>query len=166
MIRFSAPGQKDWYLKPLDGRARKGGEWGLNAKDYRGGEFLPKYIPRPIMPQIDAKDLHALLHFLRAHKIGVKFAKVPASRFHHEQRTDALKVAAIAGQPQLLKKPILASRDGGVLDGNHRLDAHVATGTPVPAFIIDLPFEQAIAALFAFPKTYAFGDGAKHPIAN
>ena len=54
-----------WFERPLDHRAPKGGEEGVNGHHYKGGEFLPFYVPRPVMPQIEHHDLNALIRFVR-----------------------------------------------------------------------------------------------------
>lgn len=160
-MAFDTPDQKDWFDHPLDARAAKGGEYGLDGKLHKGGEFLPHYVPRAIMPQVDETDLDALLAFLTGKGIGIRRETLPCDAFKVMQRVDEAHVQSmISGdQSALLAKPVLASNDPDIVDGNHRLAAHKALKSAVPAIIIDLPFEHAIAAVFEFPKTYALGNG-------
>lgn len=151
-----------WYQHPLDKRACAHGEMGVDGKQYRGGEFLPFYIPRAVMPQIDEADFDAFFAFIESK--GVSFTSETFSpkelRAHQRVSMDKAKHMDEA----TLAKPVLVSRDHYVLDGNHRWTAHVLNGTDVPAYQIDLDFEASIELMFAFPKTYSYGDGQNHPI--
>jgi hypothetical protein len=57
--------------------------------------------------------------------------------------------------PEVKSKPVFASLDLYILDGNHRWMLHYQERSRVPCYEIKLPFEDAIALMFAFPKTYA-----------
>ena len=142
-----------WYDSTLDLRAAKGGEESpLNCKGYRAGEFMPFDVPRIDMPQIDATDMPGLFAFLKAQGVVVtRLCNMPVTAFHPRQKI-IMDKAQRAGID--LSLPILAANDGTMLDGNHRWDAHKLAGTPLDAFQIGLPFEQAIKALFSYPKTY------------
>lgn len=151
-----------WYEHPIDKRAPVHGEFGVNGKMYKGGEWLPFYIPRAVMPQIDEKDYPDFFEFVKSKNVLF----VPKTFFPKElrahQRVSMDKAKHMdAGN---LAKPILVSRDHFVLDGNHRWTAHVLNGTQVPAFELELEFEASIELMFAFPKTYSYGDGRTHPI--
>ena len=80
------------------------------------------------------------------------------------QRVDWNKVTHM--DAVTLAKPVLASQDKFVLDGNHRWNAHVLNNSNLDAYVIGLDFEKAIQLLFAFPKTYSYGDGNLHPVTN
>jgi hypothetical protein len=120
---------------------------------FRGGEFLPFYVPRPDMPQVDEANLPELV--ARAFNAGISptFDVTDPRRLRAHQRVDH---ARAAGMPLAVKlKPILVSSDGYVLDGNHRWWAHVHEDDGYISVIrLGLPFEQAIAWLFELPFTY------------
>lgn len=125
------------------------------GRHYRGGELLPFYVPRDHMPQVDEHDLPALVAAAVAqNQLSPTFevAKVHDLRAH--QKVDMKRVRAMPDE--LLLKPILISRDGFVLDGNHRWTAHVLLNAPLtPAIKIGLNFGEAIDWLFTLPFTYA-----------
>jgi len=151
-----------WYKHPLDTRATKHGEIGVDGKEYKGGEFLPFYIPRPEMPQVDEIYYPELFLFIEAQHVSLKLEKFDPHALHAHQRVNWDKVRTM--DAETLAKPILTSEDGYVLDGNHRWTAHVLNKTEVNAYVIGLEFEKAIELLFSFPKTYAYGDGNFHPV--
>lgn len=159
------PTQLRWWDQPLHRRAAPGGEAGLDGKVRRGGQFLPFYVPREIMPQIDEVHLPALVKFALDRDVSVAFQAVDAHALRAHQRINLTH--ALSMPPEVLFKPLLVSSDGYVLDGNHRWWAHVHTDLAVaPTIRIGLPFEAAVGLLFEFPETYAYGDGHAHPIAN
>jgi len=151
----------DWYDHPLDTRAIAGGETGVDGREYKGGEFLPFYVPRPEMPQIDEADYPAFFEFVKARGWSYHLETVDPKTLHAHQRVAWNKVITMT--PAGLAKPILVSRDGYVLDGNHRREAHIRDGSDVCCYVLNLDFEAAIRLMFSFPKTYAYGDGRKHP---
>lgn len=142
--------QPAWYTRPLDPRAPAGGEVGVDGRERRGGEFEPFYVPRPVMPQLEASDYPELLAFASERGVTVTFETAHPDTLKPHQRISTLRDAF---DPAQLSKPVLASADSYILDGNHRLAAHKALGTPVPCYRVWLEFEPAIAFLFAFPKT-------------
>ncbi|MGN6818291.1 MAG: hypothetical protein ACTHJR_06425 [Sphingomonas sp.] len=147
-----------WYNQPLDLRAPRGGELGLNGREYKGGEFLPFYVPRPEMPQIDEIDLPEFLDFVRNRQVDVLTEAVDPATLRAHQRIDI--DIAVKMQPQVLAKPAVVSKDSYVLDGNHRWWAHVHQHlSPMNILRIGLPFAEAIALMFAFPKTYTLVPG-------
>lgn len=120
---------------------------------FRGGEFLPFYVPRPDMPQVDEANLPELV--ARAFNAGISpaFEVVDPSTLRAHQRIDHAKAKAMP--PGVYLKPVLISADGYVLDGNHRWWSHVYRHEGVMnAIRLGLPFEQAIAWLFELPFTY------------
>lgn len=152
----------DWYDHPLDTRAPTGGEIGLNGKHYKGGEFLPFYVPRPVMPQLDEADYPEFFDFVTAQGWSYRLTTLDPKELHFHQRVAWDKVIHMS--PEQLAKPILVSQDGFILDGNHRGEAHIRNHTAAPAVVINLDFEAAIKLMFSFPKTYAYGDGKEHQI--
>jgi hypothetical protein len=153
-----------WFTRPLDRRTPAGGEIGCDGHYRRGGEFEPFYIPRPVMPQVDEADQSALFDFIKNGGVDVVELVVPVEQLFFHQRVDMKLVADLP--PEAYNKPVLTSRDGFVLDGNHRAVAHKLRGDPVPCNQIEADFEDAMRLLFAFPKTYVYGDGQFHPITN
>jgi hypothetical protein len=155
-----------WYDRPLDQRAKVGGEVGLNGKFYHTGELMPFYVPRANMPQVNEDDYPALIHF--AASLGVDHLDdfVPCKDLKVHQKVDHKKVQHMVADPLLLKKRCLVSADSYVLDGNHRYWAHWKAGTVVPVIRFLLPFEAAIKFLFKFPRTYYYGDGRHNAIQN
>lgn len=128
---------------------------------FSGGEFLPFYIPRPDMPQIDYDDYGDLFSYLKKHQDQISVGVRPPKELRAHQRI----IRAIAENMDEIdcSKPVLVSSDDYILDGNHRWFAHVLRGTMVPTIVVNLPFEQALNCLCHFPKAYFYGDGKKHP---
>jgi hypothetical protein len=149
-----------WYDFAIDSRAHKGGEIGVDGKQYKGGEFMPFYVPRPEMPQIDEKDYPEFFEFVESQGWSYHQENCDPKTLHFHQRVTWNSNTKIT--EEVLEKPILVSRDGYVLDGNHRATAHLNLGTDTPAIILNLDFEPAIRLMFSFPKTYAYGDGKVH----
>ena len=143
-----------WYLESLSARVPAGGAVGIDGHFRRGGEFEPFFIPRGEMPQIDEGDLIDLLVHLTENGAAVTTVSEPPSNLIFHQRITEGCVPP-ADSP-LLHKPLLISRDGFVLDGNHRAIAHKRYGTDAVCLKIDADFGIAMALLFAFPKTYTY----------
>lgn len=141
----------DWF-EHLDTRAPKGGEIGVNGVCYQGGEFMPFYIPRPVMPQIDEADYPDLFAFADAEGVSIVTGEDDPRLFRAHQHVDRIRVESLT--EDLLRKPALVSVDRFVLDGNHRWAGHVAKATPMPYHELLLPFDLSMKFLFAFPKTY------------
>lgn len=136
----------------------------LHGQHFGGGEFLPFYVPRERMPQVDAADLPALFAFVERRGVAVSRCTASPRLFHARQRIDMERVVDM--DDALLAKPVLTSRDYYILDGNHRWMAHVLSRTKMSVMKIDLAFDDALDLLFAFPKTYSYGDGDYHPVTN
>lgn len=147
-----------WCDEPLPARAPTGGLIDpLNGRAYKGGELLPFYVPRPVMPQVDEAAYPALLAFAKAWDIEVDLETgIDPATLRAHQRIDPIRAAEMP--PEVLAKPILVSLDGYILDGNHRWLAHVHLDAALTAYRIDLPFEAAIRLLFDFPGTYDLAD--------
>jgi len=111
---------------------------------------LPRFIPRPAMPQIADQDLPALLSMLRRDGVPVSRESDPVANLRERQRVHYDLARTMPAR--LMRKPVLVSSDGVVLDGNHRTLAHKLNGTPVPVERLGLPFRKAIAELFRFPR--------------
>jgi hypothetical protein len=141
---------KPWYERPLDRRAHAGSEEGLNGREYKGGEFMPFYVPRPVMPQIAQSDLDALIHFTRQRQIWVQRYVAKSTMLIHHQRVywDPKR-----WDPKLANTPVLVASDFFILDGNHRAFANRKHRLESHIIQFGLPFEPAIDLLFSFPKT-------------
>lgn len=129
--------------------APKGGvdEYG---KHYKGGEFLPFYIPRAEMPQIPIEAYPLLVR--DAFPIGIHFAVEHVADLRAHQRIDHAVAMKVCHDPKELLMPIIVSADGFVLDGNHRWWSHVHGDHPYIATMnIHLPFEDAIDWLLDLP---------------
>jgi hypothetical protein len=118
------------------------------------------YVPRSVMPQIDEADLPALCEWASSRGVGVATVTLTADQLHFHQRVNLHRVATM---PQAIyDKPLLISRDGYVLDGNHRAVAHKQRGEPARCIQLDASFLCAMRLLFSFPRTYTYGDGLAH----
>jgi hypothetical protein len=147
-----------WYERPIDSRAKRGGEVGVDGIPRKGGEFMPFYIPRSEMPQISASDYPELMRFADAHGVKVRFATFKPNELKIHQHINESRLRSIIRHETSGVRveheidPVLTSNDRFILDGNHRLSDHKIDHTEVPAIVIDLPFEKAIDFLFKFPK--------------
>ena len=143
---------EQWFKDRFHPRARVGGEdW--FGQHYVAGEFLPFYVPRPVMPQIEEEDYPDFIEFAASQGVEILVRYHEPSLLHPHQRLDKLHAERMP--PEVRRKTIFASMDLYILDGNHRWMLHVQERSVVPCYQIKLPFEEAIALMFAFPKTYA-----------
>lgn len=143
-----------WYDAPIPRRASSNHFVDpLNGKEYTTGEFLPFYVPRPIMPQIDESDYDDFLRFVASKGVAVAHKKVSTRDVRPHQRIDKI---AIQRMPEAARqKPVFISIDGYILDGNHRWAFHIMMhDQELPAIELGLPFEEAIKLMFSFEKTY------------
>lgn len=143
---------RTWFIQQFHRRAKRGGEEWF-GRLFKGGEFLPFYVPRPVMPQINEEDYEDFIEFAaeRGVEVTVRFFAPEALKPH--QRLDKFKAAHMS--PEVGRKTVFASLDNFILDGNHRWMYHRITRTRVPTYQVRLPFNDAIALMFDFPKTYA-----------
>lgn len=119
-------------------------------------------IPRELMPQVDEANYDALFAFASENGMAVRRVVFPPNSLRTHQRVNRDYAKSMI--PPVRCKPILASAEPYVLDGNHRTASHRFEGSPVPAWQFDAPFDKAMQMLFAFPGTYYYGDGNFHPI--
>jgi hypothetical protein len=131
--------------------APHGGARGVNGHFYKGGEFLPFYVPRELMPQVKPEDYDELRAFLSRRGVGCVSATVEPATVRAHQRIDVSR--ALTMPEAVYHIPALVSSDRYVLDGNHRWLAHVTRHDLLPALIVGAEFERAIDLLLAFPKT-------------
>jgi len=112
-------------------------------------------VERPVMPQIDEHDYPALLRWLDTHGVTVSDDMIEPSRLCFRQRVDQEMVASILTRRRdLLNKRIILSNERCVLDGNHRAAAHLAEGTPSPAYVLGVSFEEGFDLLCAFGRVH------------
>ena len=91
------------------------------------------------MPQIVAKKLPAFLKELREDGTKVKRATVdPKTLKPTQNKLDTAKVDKLKKLPEALKKPILVSKDGFILDGHHRWAANKALKRQQPVIQVQL----------------------------
>ncbi len=110
-------------------------------------------VPRRLMPQVDEQDMTALFEWLAWKGISVAEVTVHPDQLQFRQKVDFNKVNSM---PDFVyRKPVLISNDDTVLDGNHRSWAHKLKGDPEQCYQVNLPFAEAIGALFSFRGTYA-----------
>jgi hypothetical protein len=132
-------------------RAPAGGT-DLYGHHYLGGEFLPFYVPRPAMPQVDEKDLPRLVADAMTGP-RVDFDVVPVRGLRAHQRIN--HGIAQAMDPKVKLKPVIVSSDGYIVDGNHRWWAHVHAGDEwINVIRLGLSFDIAIRWVLARPYAY------------
>ena len=117
-------------------------------------------IHRDYMPQIDIADLEILLDFAKQCGCSVTFEYGLAYLFKPIQCMPRFSAPV---ERATLRKPILVSADNYILDGHHRWATWRRLGRPLPLYRLGYEKSHALGLLFAFPKTYAYGDGAFHP---
>jgi hypothetical protein len=122
--------------------------------NYKKGEFLPFYIPRLEMPQVDEKDMSHLIAMAYLHRYNPAIEVVNPKTLRAHQRVDINR--AITMPLEIKLKPALVSIDNFVLDGNHRWWAHVHAGDEAMNIVrIGLAFDKAIDWLFKQPFVYS-----------
>jgi hypothetical protein len=140
-----------WYERELDTRARYDGEEGVNNRAYKEGEFMPFYVPREEMPQVDFVDYPALLEFAGLQDVGYERHIMSPDRVQPHQRVVVKKARSMPSDNAVV--PILCSQDGFILDGHHRWYNHMIYDKPLDAYVIQLDFRRAVEFLFKFPGT-------------
>ncbi len=106
------------------------------------------------MPQIDEVDLPKMVAAAVAAGLDPTFKVANIHDLRAHQRVDMNRVRKMPDE--LLFKPLLTSRDGFVLDGNHRWMAHTLQNAPLtPTISLGRDFGDAIDWLFSLPFTYA-----------
>ena len=145
-------------LIPAFTRAPAGGHIGLDGQFRRGGEFEPFYVPRQNMPQVDAEDMLALLSHLARNRVPTKVMVASPDNLLFHQHVFEQFIPSFDNDKQM-NKPLLISKDGYVLDGNHRAAAHKRYGTRPAVIVIPRDFTESMKLLFSFPGTYTYGEG-------
>lgn len=123
------------------------------GKHYTSGEFLPFYVPRAFMPQVDEQYTVRMLADAINGGIAAWMKVVDPRTLRAHQRIDHARAAAMTDEVRA--KPIIVSSDGYVVDGNHRWWAHVKAGsTAIATFTLQKPFQDAINWLNTLPYVY------------
>lgn len=110
------------------------------------------YVPRRGMPQVHSRDYPALIRFAREQGVCVVQDCADPRCLKYRQRVvwNPAKY-----RPETNTKPVLVSRDGFILDGNHRVfAARMERKAIIPIVLFSLPFDAAIAMLQRFAGTY------------
>jgi len=121
---------------------------------YAGGEFIPFFVPRILMPQVEGQFYDEFRDFAGSHISDLPSVDPHALIPHQKVSVDH----AINLTPDLAAKPIIISRDSYIIDGHHRWYWHVIQPQDMSAMMIDMDFDDAIAFTFSFPKTYCYRD--------
>lgn len=83
-------------------------------------------ISRSEMPQIDGKFREDFINWIRGQGLRVRDIRIPAKSIKLVQgEYNRDKVGAIIDSGNTEGSPIFVSKDGYVIDGNHRLIAHL-----------------------------------------
>lgn len=129
---------------------------------YKGGEFLPFYVPRPLMPQVDEADYPRFIADAVHDARKLVIEAVPVSSLHAHQRIDHFRAKLMPAAVKM--KPVIVSADNFIVDGNHRWWAHVYQRDPLILTVrLDLPFDEAIEWALARPYVYRISN---HPEEN
>ena len=129
-------------------------------RNYLGGEFLPFYVPRVHMPQIDQQHLPALVSNAYVDGHNPQFENIDPKTLHAHQRVDHHLARSIPAYVRSIA--LLVSGDDFILDGNHRWWAAVHNLDPrVNIIRINLPFITALDYLLKQPFTFEVGAGVK-----
>lgn len=133
-------------------RAPAGGidEYG---KRYAGGEYLPFYVPRNAMPQVDEKDQPRMVKAAMDVGISITFDVRHAGELRAHQWINRRLAGSMS--EMVKRKPIIVSSDGYILDGNHRWWANVHDGNEwLVTITVDRTFDEARDWLLSQPYVY------------
>lgn len=135
------------------------------GKHYTRGQFLPFYVPRDRMPQVDEQyTIPMIIDAAKALPIALPTLEVvePHTLRAH-QRIDHGRAKAMSDDVRA--KPIVVSDDNYVVDGNHRWWSHVHQNSTAIAIIrLAHDFDEAIDWLKTLPYIYEITPGT--PIRN
>ena len=119
------------------------------------GRFEPFDVPRRVMPQIEEADYPALFEYLEQNGVTTEPRLFHPDELSIHQQMERLSVAKMP--LEVARKPVLASADLYVLDGNHRLEWHRLEGVMVDAIVLSASFAEAIELLCHFPMVKTVG---------
>lgn len=110
-------------------------------------------IPRIKMPQVNPDDIEDLRAWLKAKGTHSWFMKIlDPEALTVRQRDDTFFIGKF--HQKSLEDPILISSDRSILDGHHRVSAHILMKTPAPAIQLSKPFFVSLDLLNSYPKVY------------
>ena len=115
-------------------------------------------ILRSKMPQISKKDYDAYMAHMKKAGIRSKAVKAKTSSLKAIQKQFSTQgilqsIGRVAKDPNMNKKAILISKDGYVIDGNHRwLAAKNTKVKEIDAIQFDATKDEVMQATLAFPK--------------
>lgn len=144
---------------PLSKHCPKGGEEDY-GKHFKAGQFLPFYVPRQFMPQVDTPEIPRMVAAGVVCDI-IAFEVVPLNKLRAHQRINHARAATIPAE--VMKLPIITSLDDYIVDGNHRWWGHVHNGDETIMVIrINLNFDAAIRWMLSQPFVYEVDKEAEH----
>lgn len=112
-------------------------------------------VSRDRMPQIDNQYREAFIEYMKAQGIKVRKIRVPARSLKMVQgEYNRDKVASIIDSGNAEGQPIFISRDGYVIDGNHRLIAKLNMPTKskyIEAIELGMDALPLLGVIHAFP---------------
>jgi hypothetical protein len=114
-------------------------------------------IRRDDMPQIDSKYRDQFVEFMKSNKVKVRTIRVPVKSLKMAQgeynRDKVGEIMSKGLSPDA--PPIFISKDGYVIDGNHRLIAHLnlpEAGAYIKVCELGLPAKELLELIHQFPK--------------
>lgn len=115
-------------------------------------------ISRNAMPQIKSGDVPDFLRWLEnKHGVQTRQVTVPAAAIKHVQdEINPEKAREMMRTPETLKKRIIMSDDGYILDGHHRHVAQYMTSPryPTPVYRVGIGIEDLLEMAKTYPKTF------------
>ena len=115
-------------------------------------------ILRSKMPQISKKDYDAYMAHMKKAGIRSKAVKAKTSSLKAIQKQFSTQgilqsIGRVVNDPNMNKKAILISKDGYVIDGNHRwLAARNSRQSSIDAIEFSANKDEVMQATLAFPK--------------
>lgn len=111
------------------------------------------YVPREQMPQVDEADYPRFVADATYAGPGVEFDTVSPRTLKAHQRVDHVRARSMDERVRI--KPLIVSKDGYIVDGNHRWWASVhGKHEWVNVIRLSMAFDLAIAWLKARPYVY------------
>lgn len=113
-------------------------------------------ISRSEMPQIDGNHRAEFIKFLRDKGLVVRDIRIPAASLKMVQgEYNRDKVGSIMSKGNIGGDPIFVSKDGYIVDGNHRLIAHInlpSAGPYIEVTEIGLDIRSLLLLIRGFSK--------------
>lgn len=113
-------------------------------------------VSRNEMPQIDSKYRKDFITFMKNNKVKVREIRVPAKSLKMVQgEYNRDKVGAIMASGNTEGDPIFVSSDGFVIDGNHRLIAHLnmpKQSSYISVAELGMPAKELLELIHQYPN--------------